>query len=155
MVLFSNSFINLILDYLDPCDYSNGWNLLNGKCYCFYEEPTTWPEARKICQRDDGDLITVNSNQELGLISESASSYTRTPRSIWLGYSDVSKLSVFTRSCPLLFTLCIPRGYLIHIYGILFPIKGVEYVVPASIQQVLILASLSVCTDIKFLSRGR
>lgn len=61
---------------------------MDGKCYRYFKEPARWSAARDTCQKADGDLITVNSNQELSLVSESVS--CDNSGSIWLGYSDVS-----------------------------------------------------------------
>lgn len=77
-------------DFLDPCDVSNGWHLLGDKCYKFYSERADWAAARKICQNEDGDLLTVNSADEEHLVAENIACQNNFP--VWLGYSDVSFL---------------------------------------------------------------
>ena len=77
----------LHVDYADPCDSENGWHLVKDKCYKFYKEPATWTVARQMCQAADGDMITVNTNEEVSLVSESVA--CDNTASIWLGYSDV------------------------------------------------------------------
>ena len=75
------------LDYKDPCDSANGWHLISDKCYRYYKETANWAEARQTCQDNGGDLLVVNTNDELSLVTESVSCDNRA--SIWLGYSDV------------------------------------------------------------------
>ncbi|XP_067931175.1 C-type mannose receptor 2-like [Watersipora subatra] len=80
------------ITYKDPCDSENGWHLVDGKCYRYFQEALNWLEARQSCQSNDADLITIDSNSELALVTESVSCSNR--QSMWLGYSDVNDLKV-------------------------------------------------------------
>ncbi|XP_019746313.1 ladderlectin-like isoform X2 [Hippocampus comes] len=65
-----------------------GWTQLDNKCYIFFHNPRTFPDAERVCNVFDGNLVSIDNRLEnafvVELIREGAGSVVNT----WIGLFD-------------------------------------------------------------------
>lgn len=72
----------VVLDVIVKCDEGKGWMSAAGRCYKFYDTPSTWQDAQNYCEAVDGHLISVMSEEEQTVVSTQANFGGST---IWIG----------------------------------------------------------------------
>ena len=76
------------LDILDACDYEDDWHPYAGKCYKYFTNDATWPDAKTACENNKGNLAILDSTEKMGVFNEIVSCEDF-EASIWIGLSDV------------------------------------------------------------------
>ncbi|XP_038077198.1 lymphocyte antigen 75-like [Patiria miniata] len=67
------------------CDEANGWVSAAGKCHKYMDLANSWDDARRYCQERDGDLISVQTDEEQNFALIQA---RLNQESIWIGATD-------------------------------------------------------------------
>ncbi|XP_068203774.1 macrophage mannose receptor 1-like [Palaemon carinicauda] len=67
----------------------SGWVMNDNRCYYMSEEEKTWQDARKYCQDNLGDLISINSWAEQDFV------HTNIDSDILMGYTDAVEEGVW------------------------------------------------------------
>lgn len=90
------SYFTAILDY---CDMADGWKYINNRCLKHFDDPLPWFDARRECQKHQGDLMIFkdwNENRELDSIIECKTQ----DQKIWIGLSDTVSDEILHMICP-------------------------------------------------------
>ena len=77
-----NKAVGLICQRLATC--APNWVELNGYCYRYFSERTSWDNAEAACVFYGGHLASVHSKAENDFIQQLLSGWT------WIGASDIS-----------------------------------------------------------------
>ncbi|XP_072234626.1 macrophage mannose receptor 1 [Leuresthes tenuis] len=85
----SGSFLNTTME---PTTVPQGgcapeWVAFQGKCYKFIKETKNWHDARKHCQQEGGNLLSIDSENEQVFLTTQLLLYNN---DLWIGMNDVN-----------------------------------------------------------------
>ena len=69
----------------------DGWHVLRGNYYKFFEKAKNWRDAKTHCQAEGGHLASVHSNEE----NEFVAKLSPLSKWLWLGGNDLSNESIW------------------------------------------------------------
>ncbi|XP_039674641.1 galactose-specific lectin nattectin-like [Perca fluviatilis] len=65
-----------------------GWTQFGSRCFAFYSQAKTWPEAEIFCQITGGNLASIHSAEEHAFLKNYINQVTGTQRTSWIGGTD-------------------------------------------------------------------
>ena len=76
---------------VETCD--EGWEKHDNHCYHWVAEKMNWTRAEDFCQKEEGHLASVSSNETMDFVT--AGSASRGLKNVWLGGSDIEEEGVW------------------------------------------------------------
>ncbi|XP_077169931.1 C-type mannose receptor 2 [Paroedura picta] len=67
-------------------DCDPGWQPFQSNCYRLISEKKTWPDAKKICLRNEGDLVSIHTLPELEFVTKQIK---QDVEELWIGLNDL------------------------------------------------------------------
>lgn len=67
----------------NTCDI--GWTLNENFCYKFFEINTTWSNANAMCEKNNANLLSVNSESEQMFVQNFLFTISGSLEAVWLG----------------------------------------------------------------------
>ncbi|XP_031175106.1 ladderlectin-like isoform X2 [Sander lucioperca] len=68
-----------------------GWRKFGSRCFAFYIQTKTWPDAETFCQTAGGTLASIHSDAEYAFIKDFIFQVTGKPTTSWIGGFDAVK----------------------------------------------------------------
>ena len=76
---------------MEACD--EGWEKHGDHCYYWVAEKMNWTRAEDFCQKEEGHLASVSSNETMDFVT--AGSASRGLKNVWLGGNDIEEEGVW------------------------------------------------------------